>query len=324
MRPGGTVLYIAVVALAAFLAMVGQFRTGNIFACPAQGYGTDRYLAYCQGEHYGDYDHGAFWFGLEPAADASLRNAQVIFLGNSRLQWALSTPDTARWFDTVHARYYLFGFDYDETYPFEAGILQRLKPHAKVYVINLDAFFRNSPSAPARLVMQDRDALRRYEAKRLWQPIHRFTCATLPALCGNQVAFFRSRATGGYFGVPGPLLRVAVSQDPVVDDARVAQGVASGAAFLVGLPVPRSCVITTLVPTNRAEYATAAAIAARLQTRFVSPVVAGLYTADGSHLDSASARRWSQAFLEQAGAQIEGCLAQPDRLTTVARSGRSD
>ena len=33
---------------------------------------------------YGDYDHGAIWFGLEPAADAAAANAQVLFLGNSR------------------------------------------------------------------------------------------------------------------------------------------------------------------------------------------------------------------------------------------------
>lgn len=43
-----------------------KLRTDDIFACPAAGYSTDAYLAYCHSETYGDYDHRAMWFGLEP------------------------------------------------------------------------------------------------------------------------------------------------------------------------------------------------------------------------------------------------------------------
>src|SRR5688500_17401087 len=79
-------LIIAVVALAAFAY---SLRYQGIFSCQASGYGADRYLAYCQATSYSDYDHGAFWFGLEPEAVDAARNADVLFLGNSRMQFGL-------------------------------------------------------------------------------------------------------------------------------------------------------------------------------------------------------------------------------------------
>jgi hypothetical protein len=63
-----------------------------IFACKASGYPSDRYISYCGATEYGDYEHGAFWFDLEPVAELSAANADVIFLGNSRTQFGFSTP----------------------------------------------------------------------------------------------------------------------------------------------------------------------------------------------------------------------------------------
>src|SRR5690348_17487036 len=58
------VLYILVVGCVIF--GTAAFKTGSesIFACGGNGYGHDRYLAYCHAAGYGDYEHGAFWFGL--------------------------------------------------------------------------------------------------------------------------------------------------------------------------------------------------------------------------------------------------------------------
>jgi hypothetical protein len=44
-------------------------RADSILACQARGYTSDRYLAYCEAKSYGDYEHGVFWFDLEPRAD---------------------------------------------------------------------------------------------------------------------------------------------------------------------------------------------------------------------------------------------------------------
>src|SRR5690242_3477521 len=71
-RPG---LYVAMLVATMCLATVYRLRTKGLFSCDASGYGADRYVAYCQASAYGDYDHGAFWYGLEPAVTAAVSSA---------------------------------------------------------------------------------------------------------------------------------------------------------------------------------------------------------------------------------------------------------
>ena len=118
-----------------------SLRKYLILSCPASGYASDGYLGYCGATSYGDYDHGAIWFGLEPAATAAAANAQVLFLGNSRMQFGFSSKATADWFSSHSESYYLLGFSHDENYSFEAPLVRKLRPRAKVYVINIDLFF---------------------------------------------------------------------------------------------------------------------------------------------------------------------------------------
>ena len=47
----------------------------------------DRYLAYCNGTQFGDYEHGALWFDLEPSVKKFASDADVIFLGDSHIQF---------------------------------------------------------------------------------------------------------------------------------------------------------------------------------------------------------------------------------------------
>ena len=65
----------------------------------------------------------------------------MLFLGNSRLQVAFSTAATADWFSATSARYYLMGFAYFENEVFAEELLRRVRPQARVYVINVDDFF---------------------------------------------------------------------------------------------------------------------------------------------------------------------------------------
>ena len=65
----------------------------------------------------------------------------MLFLGNSRLQFAFSTSATADWFSAASARYYLLGFSYFENMIFAEPLLRKIRPRAKVYVINVDDFF---------------------------------------------------------------------------------------------------------------------------------------------------------------------------------------
>ncbi len=301
--------YTCILLLACIGAYGYWIRTHTIFACRADGYSADRYLAYCNGANYGDYEHGAFQFSLEPSIENSVRNADVVFLGNSRLQVAFSTVHTEKWFSANSARYYLLGFSYYENELFEGKILQRIHPRANVYIINVDDFFEPSETVPVNMILHDPKALDKYEAKRFWQGVHERVCQSLKFLCGKQFTIFRSRNTGAYYteGAVGPKV-VPVSYNLEVNQNVASASIATAIDFLARF-AQNKCVILTIVPYVGTELGTARAIASGAGLKLVTPgIVEGLRTYDGYHMDQPSARRWSQAFLQAAGPKIRSCL----------------
>jgi hypothetical protein len=311
------IVYIGVLLITAVGAYGYWVRTHTIFACQANGYSADRYLAYCSGPNYADYEHGAFQFNLEPGVEDSVRNADVMFLGNSRVQVAFSTDPTGQWFSANSARYYLLGFSYYENAFFEGKLLQRIHPHADVYVINADDFFDLSESLPIQMITHDPNALKKYREKRLWQHIHERACSVLTVLCGKQFAIFRSRSEGTYHteGAVAPKT-VPVSYDPAIDKTVADQNIKTAIGFLSRVTQDK-CVILTIVPYVGTKIGIAQAVASGVGLKLVTPgALAGLHTYDGYHLDQPSAQRWSQAFLEVAGPEIRSCL---DKRNAPAR-----
>jgi len=303
-------LYVVLVLMASLAAGAYSLRQFGIFRCSATGYGSDAYLGYCGATSYGDYDHGAIWFGLEPAATAAAASAQVLFVGNSRTQFAFSSKATADWFLSHSQSYYLLGFSHVENYTFEAPLLRKLGPRAKAYVINVDSFLEPSETGPGKTVMRDEGAENRYVQKRQWQAVHKAVCKNLNVVCGNELAFFRSRSTGSWRWTGGGLASAAVSYREEVDQHKLASYTALGGEYLPTLPVDRACIIFTIVPTVDTDFGTAQAIAAALGSKLIAPKLAGLNTFDHSHLDQRSAERWSAAFLDAAEPQIQRCLSR--------------
>jgi hypothetical protein len=301
-------VYILIVVLAVVTAYAYKLRTEGIFSCQADGYTPDRYLAYCNGADFGDYEHGVFWFEMDPQMQNFARNAEVLFLGSSRLQIAFSTAATAEWFSSLSARYYLLGFGYDENLGFTEPLLRKLHPQAQVYVINVDGFFDQSETPPAKIVMGDPDARNRYENKRQWQNVHELVCKTIPAICGDSYVVFRSRETGTYNVNPGKFKIKPVSYNPFVDQKKVKTEIASANDFLSHLPVKSECIILTMVPAVETNLESAKAVASALGLDLLAPEPLGLQTMDESHLDKRSAERWSNAFFQMAGARILKCL----------------
>jgi hypothetical protein len=305
-RPGA---YVALVALALVGTFVYKLRFDGIFACPASGYGANSYLADCQARSYGDYDHGALWFGLEPQALRAAAEAQVLFVGSSRLQLALSNSVTARWFEQAAARYFLLGFSHSENTVFVQPLLAKIRPQAKAYVINVDRFFDDRRSPPTEEILRGGDIEARYREKRFWQAPHAPLCAALPPFCGQRYAVYRSRATGAWtVGGSAPDQRRPVGDGPPADADRWARFAQLAQAFVAGLPVERSCVVLTIVPSVDTRRAEAESIAKALGLDLVAPQVTGLTTFDGSHLDAPSAQRWAAAFFEAAGPRLAECL----------------
>ena len=302
-------LYILLLLVVAVGAGAYGLRKYSIFSCQASGYSSDRYLSYCNATSYGDYDHGAIWFGLEPVANAAV-NARVLFLGNSRTQFAFSTKATSDWFSALSESYYLLGFSHDENYTFEAPLLRKLRPRAKVYVINIDTFFGQSETGPGKTVMHDEAARSRYEQKRQWQELHKEICTNYKAICGHAEVIFRSRPTGAWILSGNPFPSAPVSYDESIDQSMLTSYTALGKQFLPKLTSDHACTILTIVPTVKTGLGTARALAPALGFTLVAPRLDGLMTFDKMHLDQGSAQRWSSAFFEEAGPQIRKCLAE--------------
>lgn len=307
-RPAAYCLILAGVVVTAGAA---SLRHDGILACLPPSNPEDIYIGYCGGSSYGDYDHGAFWFGLEPVATAAATNADLLVIGNSRTQMGFSSDATAAWFGANGASYYLLGFSHNENYHFEGPLLRRLQVHARVYVINLDLFFNPLTSGPAQQVMNDPSARTHYRQKQVWQRLQLWPCGVLSLACRNEPAFYRSRATGAWLQRGGSYQSGNVGYIEEPDTSTVRTYVAAAREFIPQLGVPQECVILTAVPTGKTPSGTARAIAAELGMELVAPQPEGLTTYDGSHLNRPSAERWSQAFLEAAGPRILSCLRHP-------------
>lgn len=301
-------LFLLFVPLVLFAAFAYNMRKSGIFACPP-AYEDNHFLGYCQSTAYGDFDHGAFWFDLEPEARKAAADAQVLFIGNSRLQFGLSSRWLTQWFADRQASFYLMGFSHSENMTFIAPLLNALEPKAHAYVINVDGFFDEKSSPPGQDVLGAGDAGERYAGKQRWQPFHREICTRVPRVCTGNVAYYRERATGqwrlaGDEGLP----ETGIETEAPLDLAKVERAKKLGPAFIASLNTPRECVFLTYVPHKDSEIATARAIADALGFELIAPTVDGLRTFDASHLTPNSAGRYAKAFLDVAGDRIASCV----------------
>jgi hypothetical protein len=313
-------LYVLILVVALAGSFAFKVRMRGVFACPAS-YGAATYLSDCNATNYGDYDHGAFWFGLEPEASRAAAEAKVLFVGNSRLQFALSTQQTMDWFARNAISFYLLGFSHSETVTYVAPVLARIDPRASVYVIHVDRFFDDRVSPPTSQLRHERDIRARYREKQVWQALHRPICGALPFVCGNALAVYRTRANGTWHTAGTlPQTGAGVSEAAPTNIERWPEYVAIAKRFVGQLKTRRQCVLLTLVPTVDTKRAEAEEIARALDLPLIDPKVDGLKTFDGSHLEPASARRWSAAFLDAAGPAIQQCAAN---LPTSADNDRN-
>lgn len=319
-RSASPTAYIFLIIIAAVSVYLYQLRNDGIFACQSDGYAGDAFLGECSARQYGNYEHGAFWFGTEPAAIDAASRAQVLFLGDSRLQVALSTPETANWFSRAAASFYLLAFGGGENMNFTGRLLEKLKPQATTFVINVDRFFEAWYTTPAKVLLQNPASEDRYKSKQRWQLPHRYICSFLAFACGRNFATFRSRSTGMYQMAGdldpdgAPVKSGAVSYNRSINREDIAKYIPRAEQFFAQFGMRRECVILTIVPYAGTRIETARALAAALGMTFVAPELDGLRMFDPTHLDQPSARVWSQKFYETAGPALERCIAAKPAL----------
>jgi hypothetical protein len=259
------------------------------------------YVAYCGDKHFDDFEHQVFYEGTFDT-DRRLREADVLFLGDSHIQYAFSHPNVAPFFAQRHARFFLAGLGYIEGWKFIDEVLKRHPPHPKILVINLDPFFTRPPSEPARYVLEHPlSSFVDAKFKGAVQPIYAALCRE----CGRSASLVRSRDSGQW-----NLLAFdpnnSVGQYPVTPNATPTDDSVSAWAALAE-PEARElladasarCVVFTDTPHDGRVGSYATRLAAQFNAIVILPELPGLRTYDTNHLDSQSAIAWSNAFLEQ-------------------------
>lgn len=281
----------------------------------------DHYLANDIGGHV---DHHVLYFGIDPEVLTRLRAAQVLFLGNSRLMFALRPEVLRPFFAGQGLSYYVMGFGFREADRFPLAILRRFDLRPRLVVVNADGFFGGGLSPWAEQVVRDTpfaarkrqwEAEAAHEARRLTHVIfpHWPSFFGLPGLgTGRTFTAYRSRFDGTWAISPWPTATAPFVPTPL-EGAGVGRGEArDGDAFLAELHARGARLVLTHVPTPvPMPGAGAAETARRLGVPLVVAHIPAPTSADHSHLDAASAHDWTRAFVEQLAPQLAG-LTAPD------------
>jgi hypothetical protein len=306
-------LFILCAALGVLIGGVGQMTVDNL-KCRSTGYADDHFLAYCDSQLYADYEHGALFYGLERSAIDSIRRAEVLFVGNSKLQAAFSTKAVRDYFNAINVPFFVMGFGYGDESTFSLAVLRKWGASPKVLVINADPFFSEKLSPPARDALEGRPAfLWRLVLKFIFQRVHRAVCFVGSSVCPeSDPSIFRSAKDGEWNWI-GPYVK-----EKSVPIERPAQELAManklGEKILDQIGLDRQCVILTGTPNSFLDStAIAMALAASLRTNSIFPAVDGLSTLDGVHLNLASAERWSGQFVQAMASILQKCISAPSQ-----------
>jgi hypothetical protein len=304
-------LFFSCAAVALLLGSIGWWG-GSVLSCPPAPPGA--FLAYCRNELYGDFEHGAFFYGLESAALQHAARADAIVVGDSRAQFGFSTGAMRRYFADRRQSYYLLGMGYGSTSPYARALLERYRLKPRVLIVNAEPFFtRETPSVPSAVLRADSRTVFEYWRKWLFQPIHRLACERMPARCQHSPGGIHRRIDNGDWIWDGvlvagdlavPFVDRAISQD------QQRQAESEARAFVTDLGLDERCVFVTAVPGLSADSRrVVTAIASVISGIAVLPVVQDIASLDGDHLNAASAEKWSAAFLHTADDRLNACLS---------------
>jgi hypothetical protein len=262
------------------------------------------YLAHDRGGHL---DHHVLYHGLDRRANRRLAEADVLFLGNSRLMFGLDPRALRTTFVPMGLSYYVLGFGHDEGHAFPLALIDRYDLRPKVVVVNLDNFFTIVASAWAERVLEDGwfDAIKlRFEgatAHLVRRHLHRVVPHWPDVIAAKREFVIHRSAVDGTWSVgtrfprSGPL-PLAPEPDQIQMPPNV---VARAQAFKADLERRGSRLVFCLVPSPDSPRARAFALGAAVGVPVVAPVPEDPQTIDGSHLTEESAERFSNLLLSE-------------------------
>lgn len=268
-------------------------------------------------------DHHVLYFDLDDEAATRLRAAEVLFVGNSRLMFALRPEVLRPAFAARRQSYYVLGFGFRETDRFPLALIRKLDLRPRIVVVNSDGFFAGAMSAFAETVIRDTP----FAARKLrWEgeaahAVRRVVHIIAPnwlSLFGRPglgrtagLNLYRSRFDGTWAITPWPSTTATFLPGSI--DGPAGRGeIAAARAFKAEIERRGARLVLTRVPTPQAfEGAGAATFARLLDVPLVTVDTPGLTSSDHSHLDEASAHDWSREFMTALAPHLGTAAAGP-------------
>ncbi|SCA56278.1 hypothetical protein MTBPR1_20126 [Candidatus Terasakiella magnetica] len=299
-----------------FLVFTPNSLFPSIANCNPNGYKEGSYLAYCAEERYGDYEHWAFLNNAELGIQENLLKADILFLGNSRTQYAFSSPKTVNYFNKQKKDFYVAGFGYSEQGLFARKLIQNIGLKPKLVVINADPFFTDFSSAISKeLEKTDIRLTLKYKLKKWQQGLHEYICNSQKNtilssyLCGEQRVLYREIATGfwdtRFFAKDGGYPVDYLKTNNL--SKRVEESLPFAKAFLQETEIKPECVIITVIPHVATELDFGKQLAKKLNLPTIIPKINGLKTKDKTHLNQDSANIWLESFYHKLTPFLNKC-----------------
>lgn len=273
---------------------------------------SDLYLSLYRSDAVEHYVH---YHGTDPEVERSLRAAEVLFVGTSRMMLGFDPDVLARYFRERGLRHYLMGFAFGESVPLTTAVMQRADLRPKWVIANVDGFFYANPSRYGWEVLHSSRANAwqvAFEAEATFGAIRTFhRWFPYAAVDRTKSVWMRSRVDGRWLPhfVPGE--SKVFASPPRLSTPLDAQVLKVAKAFLEDCSRRGARLVLTFVPSPVGHREQAEALARELGVPLVSPVLEGLESYDGSHLTSASAARFTEAFLRDLSPVIGGAGTAP-------------
>lgn len=288
-----------------------------IGSCNPAGYSDESFLSYCHSARFGDLEHKVYWQNLEPGIIDNVRNADVLFLGNSRTQYAFSTSVVTDFFARKDYSHYVFGFGMGSQNSVPEILSEKYNIRPKAVIINADPFFTNRISGTNKAMLE-------HTWSRQWElKVKRFLSNQQKNICSNNDSGFSyslmcrgveetlyRRIEDGHWDVRyfRKNKRIPTNIDNQQDlGVTIEEAKVIAEHFIETLGLSKHCVVITVTPRTQTPLDFAKKLAKGLEVTGIFPKLTNLVTVDDSHLDPTSALRWSQALLDEAETVLERC-----------------
>ena len=312
----------SIASAAATLPLWMLSQRANLPVAESAEPGPDRFLST---DGMNTLDHVVFQHRLQPVAQ-HIRQANVVFLGNSRSLFALREETLTPFFEERSMSWYHLGFPADG-WMFAEHMLSEFDARPGLAIVNADEFFltRISPMAAKAVKATELEATKLHWESSLATTTRAHLHRVLPR---PQTMFFaretalihRSISNGTWHVIAARGIPEPVKPDTETNTGPTPEELGNARQFQAKLRERDIRLILTCVPRPNGTRSVAETIARELGVPFVAPQIAGLRTIDGSHLDSESADSWAKALLAELENELAAFVGGRNSYTTGATS----